>query len=55
MSKPYRYESLTMAELDQRLRRLGAIWFRNDDLLLLEEALRRMQKMDKELSKCRLP
>ena len=43
----YKYESLTMDELETKLRRVGAVWFRNDDLLLLEELLRRTRQLEK--------
>lgn len=37
----YKFAHLTMDELEARLRRVGAIWFKNDDMLLLEELIRR--------------
>lgn len=37
------YEDLPLADLIAHLRRCGGVWFRNDDLMLLEELIRRMQ------------
>jgi hypothetical protein len=48
-SKRYKFDDLSETDLEERLRRLGSIWFRNDDLLLLEEMLRRYKRMKEEL------
>lgn len=37
------YEQLPLPELVDRLRRAGHVWFRKDDLMLLEEMIRRLQ------------
>ncbi len=37
----FKFENLTFNELEARLRKAGGTWFRNDDLLLLEELIRR--------------
>jgi hypothetical protein len=37
---------MTTTELIDHLRRAAAIWFKNDDLLLLEELIRRLQRKD---------
>ena len=34
-------EQMTNAELIERLRRAAAIWFKNGDMLLLEELIKR--------------
>ena len=47
----YKYEDLTMDDLEARLRRVGGIWFKNDDFLLLEELLRRARKMEKQIER----
>jgi hypothetical protein len=36
-----------------RLRRAASIWFKNDDLLLLEELIRRFAKAEKDLEDSR--
>ena len=43
----YKYAELSMDELEARLRKVGAVWFRNDDLLLLEELLRRARRWER--------
>lgn len=39
---------LSDSDLIERLRRLGATWFSNRDLLILEELIRRFQQAKKE-------
>ena len=46
----YKFDTLSDDELELRLRKLGSIWFRNLDLLLLEEMLRRYRKMKERVS-----
>lgn len=46
----YKFEHLSFEELETRMRRLGAVWLRNDDLLMLEELLRRMNRMRRNAS-----
>ena len=38
---------LSLPEIIERLRRAGHTWFRNDDLLLLEELIRRVQLQER--------
>ena len=38
------HESMELDDLVDRLRRVGHIWLKNDDLLLLEELIRRAQE-----------
>lgn len=40
----YKFEHLSMDDLELRLRQLAATWFKNEDILLLEELLRRARK-----------
>lgn len=40
----YKFEGLTDSELMDRLKGLSAQWFKNDDILLLEELFRRYQR-----------
>jgi len=42
------YRDLTNDELITRLRTCASIWFKNDDLLLLEEMIRRLQFYDQK-------
>lgn len=37
---------IPLIEITDRIRRLAAMWFRNSDLLLLEELIRRVQQKD---------
>ena len=37
------HEDKTNAQLIERLRELGALWFKNNDLLILEELIWRFQ------------
>jgi hypothetical protein len=41
----------TTAELIERLRSAGSIWFKNEDLLILEELIRRYQWLENELAR----
>jgi hypothetical protein len=41
------HEDLPLSELIERLRRAGHVWFRNHDLMLLEELIRRMLLAEK--------
>lgn len=41
---------LATDKLVELLRRAAATWFRNDDLLLLEELIRRMGKSEQEIA-----
>jgi hypothetical protein len=43
--------NMTDDELTEQLRKAASIWFKNDDLLLLEELLRRWKKLQLELSR----
>ena len=38
-----RFEKLPLADLIAHLRQCGGVWLRNDDLMLLEELISRMQ------------
>lgn len=40
----YPHEDLTLDELVERMRRIGAVWLSNRDLLLLEELIRRVKQ-----------
>lgn len=42
-----KYRDLPLPDVIERLRRAGHIWFRNDDLLMLEELIRRTDMLDK--------
>jgi hypothetical protein len=41
---PESVHEIPLAELIVRLRQAAAIWFKNDDVMLLEELIRRMLK-----------
>lgn len=45
------HESMKLDELIDHLRRAGSIWFRNSDLLLLEELIRRLQECERQTAK----
>ena len=41
-------EHMPLDDLIDRLRRVGHIWLKNDDLLLLEELIRRAQQRERK-------
>ena len=41
------HENMPLDELVDQLRRAGSTWFRNDDLLLLEELIKRVQERER--------
>lgn len=41
-----KFRQTPLPEVVDRLRRAGHTWFRNEDLLLLEELIRRAQMLD---------
>ncbi len=43
----------TDEELVEHLRRVAAIWFKNTDLILLEDLIRRFERLKTENEKCR--
>lgn len=42
-----KYRELPLPDVIEKLRRAGHIWFRNDDLLMLEELIRRTETLNK--------
>jgi len=44
---PVRRAQMTDAELIEELRRAASIWFKNDDLLLLEEMIKRFGRRER--------
>ena len=46
--------SMTDAELVEQLRRAASIWFKNEDLLMLEELLRRYARVQAKVNAMRL-
>ena len=48
------YRELPTSDLIARLRRAAATWFKNDDLLLVEELIRRLQQAPVPENYCRL-
>jgi hypothetical protein len=42
---------MTLDDLIDHLRRAGSTWFRNSDLLLLEELIRRVQEQERQIAK----
>jgi hypothetical protein len=40
------FSSLSTATVVERLRKAASIWFKNDDLLLLEELIRRLYRKE---------
>jgi hypothetical protein len=40
----YTHQDMSLDDLIERLRKVGWIWFKNDDILLLEELFRRVKK-----------
>jgi hypothetical protein len=46
----FRFSELSTEALVERLRKAASIWFKNDDLLLLEELIRRLHKLGLEVS-----
>lgn len=45
MSTTRKYETLPLPELIARLRKQAWVWFKNDDILLLDELIRRTERM----------
>ncbi len=43
----------TDEELVEHLRRVAAIWFKNIDLILLEDFIRRFERLKTENEKCK--
>ncbi len=44
----YPHEDMSLDDLIERMRRIGAVWLSNRDLLLLEELIRRVKHTTKE-------
>ena len=44
------HSQMTDTELVEQLRRTAAIWFKNSDLLLLEELIRRYARLKKRIN-----
>lgn len=47
MSTTRKYEALPLPELIARLRKQAWVWFKNDDILLLDELIRRCELLDR--------
>jgi len=45
----YTHQDMSLDDLIERLRKVAWIWFKNDDILLLEELFRRVKKEVKEV------
>jgi len=42
---------MTSSELIEHLRRAASIWFKNDDLLMLEELIRRYHELERRVQR----